>query len=372
MVTPIAVATSDLHLAKCAWARRPGLEGDSYFSFGQIVDDCVNQELPLILAGDVFDKTRPDPVTINNMSRRLARMERNNLAVYYIQGQHELDRQLPWLSSLSHWPTHVNMETFDIGGIQFYGLDWTPANRIQDELKKVPTTTDVLVAHQVWQDFMGSTLGAAECKFDDVLYVKMLITGDYHKHMVYKHLYPDQVQLFVLSPGSICMQSIDEDPTKHYFVINDDMSVESVKLKTRHCYRCCLNDSNDLELFLTATLPLLLQPDEDLPEFLQKPIIEVSYQDDIRGVYTRIMDAIGDKAHSFLKPIKLRKEVPTISDELRKVLKEQGLESCLAQLVPSGSGTYLDTLALLRSVEPRVQVDEMYQKFLAEHANNDL
>lgn len=372
MSHPIAIVTADLHLAKCAWAKRPGLEGDSYFSFGQIIDNCTNQALALILAGDVFDKVRPDPVTINNMSRRLNRMERNDLSIFYTQGQHELDRFLPWLSSLSTWPTHVNKETFVIADRTFYGLDWTPVDRIQDELSKVPLGTDVLVAHQVWQDFMGTGLGVAECKFDDVCNVEMMITGDYHKHLIYDHKYTNSDQhMTVLSPGSICMQSIDEDPNKYYFILNDDLTVISVKLKTRPCYRCKLDNKADLDLFIAVTLAELLVPKSDLPEFLHKPIIDVSYVDDIPNVHKLLTEAVGSQAHLFTTVLRMRKDAPQLDFDLRKILKDQGLESCLAQLTPAGSGTYLDTLALLRSVDPREQLDESYKKFLEENANHD-
>src|SRR5438270_13564925 len=104
---PLAVVTSDTHGEPRAWARHPGLAGDSYFAIDQVCDHCQEHGLPLILAGDVFDKNYPDPATVNHFVGRLSGLRWSGLGVYFIQGQHEHHPHSPWLSLvMGAWHLH--------------------------------------------------------------------------------------------------------------------------------------------------------------------------------------------------------------------------------------------------------------------------
>jgi hypothetical protein len=359
MSNPIAAKSADLHLAPRAWAKHPGLACDSYYGLQQLVDHCTAHELDLILAGDVFDKTRPDPTTIYHMRTQLDRMERQNLGVNYIQGQHELDREHPWINSVSWWPEHQHRKSFSIKDVNFYGIDWTPADQVKAEFDKIPEGTDVLVAHQVWRDLMGPRIGESECAFADVPRARMILTGDYHRHMNFQTINRDTAKTTILSPGPVCMQSIDEDPAKYFFVLCDDMSVYSVPLKTRQCFRFTISCKEDLELFLTGNVEQAVEPQQGVPDIIAKNILHITYQDDIPEVYARITNAIGDRAHLFLIPVRQKVEVVTIETERRRALAEGGLSSCLELITPKTDRLYLDALTLLESITPVEQLKTM-------------
>lgn len=370
---PIAVLSADTHLAPRAWAKHPGLAGDSYYGFQQLGDYCTAHDLDLVLAGDVFDKTRPDPTTIWQMRTQLDRMERQNLNVYYIQGQHELDRDHPWIHSVSWWPEHVNRKQFELGpGIKAYGLDWTPADSVKDEFQKIPADTDLFIAHQVWRDLMGPRIGESECEFADVPHVRMILTGDFHRHQRLAASIPGGGRREIFSPGPVCMQSIDEDPRKFFFVLREDMTVFVERLRTRQCFRFTINNKHDLEIFLTGNVDEATRPQEGVPDNIAKNIVHVTYQDDIPEAYARIMNAIGTRAHLFMIPVRQKQEVVTIETERRRALADGGMEACLELLTEKDGPQYRDVLSLLRSSTPQEQLKTMKALFLQNHgANHD-
>src|SRR5262249_6426373 len=149
--------------------------------------------------------------------------------LYFVQGQHELDRTTPWLNAINTWPIHVNDSLFKIDNLLFYGIDWQPGDVIGPILDNVPANTDIVVAHQVWKDIMGNRSGDCECRFCDVSNARMLITGDFHSHVVMDATNKQGNSLKVLSPGPISMQSIDESPDKFFYVLYDDMSFDDIQ-----------------------------------------------------------------------------------------------------------------------------------------------
>jgi hypothetical protein len=370
MSTPIAVVSADTHLAQRAWTKHPGLAGDSYYGLEQLVDYCTAHELDLILAGDVFDKTRPDPTTIFNMRRSLDRMERQSLDVHYIQGQHELDRENPWINAVSWWPSHQHRKAFTIKEVRFYGLDWTPADKVQEEFGQVPEGTDVFVGHQVWLDLMGPRIGESECKFADVPHVKMIVTGDFHRHQRLYMLNSNPIGRFILSPGPVCMQSIDEDPAKKFFVLNDDLKVSSIDLRVRACYRFAITNQDELEIFLTGNVPQAVEPQQGVPDHIAKNVIHVTYQDDIPEAYARITNAVGNRAHLFMVPVKQKQEIITVETAKRRALADGGMEACIELIVKKDECLYNDAQRLLGSTNPAETLDTMRALFLQNFGSN--
>lgn len=359
---PLCVLTADTHLAQRAWARRPDLCGDSYYGFEQVVDYCVQAHLPLVLAGDVFDKTRPDPNTIWVTRQQLERMRVRNLPVWYIQGQHELDRNMPWLKSVLGWTSHINKTTLDLNGITLYGLDWTPPDVVRAEFDLIPADTNVLVAHQVWKGFMGN-FNKHECDFDDVPHVQLIATGDYHRTLTLRARNKSGDSCAVLSPGPPAMQSIDEHPEKCFFVLNDDLSLERIPLRARNMYRFVIGSEADLEKFLDEDhLQLALTPQDGVPENISKNILQVVYQNDVPEAYQRITAVIGQRAHLFMTAVRNRPEVMNIEKEAR-LAAVSGLEGNLELLVQKDTPLYRDVMTMLCSRDPATQIMAMREAF---------
>jgi hypothetical protein len=302
---PIAVVSSDTHGAPMAWAKHPSLRGDSYFSMRQLTDYCLEKKLPLILAGDVFDKTHPDPATVEFFVSCLSAMRWRGLGVYFIQGQHEFSHDTPWLS-LVPGALHADGRWFflpsghDRPHVKFYGLDFTHAADLGRKLDGIPADADVLIAHQVWAEHMGK-FGSPEGSLKDVPHVKMVVTGDYHAHKVTRLKAGDGRDLVVASPGSTCMQEISEDSAKYFFVLHDDLRLTSHALSTRPCYRYRAASVGELDEVVREISEVT--PDSGvLPEEIARPIVQVRYLDSLPEAEARLKVACDGRCHFFPSP----------------------------------------------------------------------
>jgi Calcineurin-like phosphoesterase len=358
-IKPIAVMTADTHLATRAWAKHPGLTGDSYYGLQQVADYCHQHHLPLFLAGDVFDKTRPDPATIWQIKQTIDRLNKVS-SIYFIQGQHELDRHMPWLKAIDSATIHMHKIHIKVKGVCFYGLDWTPADTIKTELNNIDPTVDVFVAHQVWRDFMGSKIGEAECAFEDIPHAKVLFTGDFHRTVSQLSRNKTDQMMRVISPGTLCMQAIDENPAKWFFVLHDDLSFIQVPLKTRNCFRINIMNKKELEIFLKGNIEQLITPQDGVPPDIAKNIAHITYREDIPEVYTRITHAIDNKAHLFLVPVRSETEIISVESTKRRLRAEGGLKACLDLVVDKDTDSYRDLVTLLDSLDPSTDLEVIH------------
>lgn len=367
----LCVASSDWHLERNAWVRYPALTGDAYYGLEQIVDLCIERELPLIGAGDLFDKPYPDSRSVWEAMQQMDRMRDHQLRVYYTQGQHERSKDQPWLG-LHSWPDYIHNEIRNINGLNFYGLDYTRPDHLQSALKACDSAyVNALVCHQVWRNFMG-LIRVTDGLLEQVpLRGGVIITGDYHKHV---HTYVEGEnghKNLALSPGSTCMQAVDEPGDKAVFVLFDDMTFESVPLKSRKIFRYELLKLQDLEDLLSTVGLSWLDPQSGVPEAIAKPILSVRYDPDIPNAYTRLVTDVGDRAHLFARPI--TRELDTRQVEMGEARQtiDLGLEGNLAKLCPPDSTTYAIARRLLLSSNPKSELDLIETEYLEVEKKND-
>ncbi len=231
------VVTGDTHLAPRAWASIPGVSGDSYNSFNQIVEYCLRHKASgLVLAGDVFD-AQPPPETVRVFLGGVERLKLAGIHVLAIQGQHGRDRTLPW-TSIDPWVRHIHGQVIVLDGVRIVGLDNMPPDELKAALSGLPPA-DVLILHQLAKGTVGDREGRQGWDFDpeDVpAFVKVVCLGDYHAAW-HKKLDRSGFVTQLYYTGSICMQSIDEPPDKSFLRLNTVdshvTSVERVPLRTR-------------------------------------------------------------------------------------------------------------------------------------------
>ncbi len=354
-----AVVTADTHLAPAAWSSRPELAGDSYVAFDQIYSFASIHDIPVILAGDVFDKSYVDPYSLH---RALFQINGHRRETFYIQGQHEFNRRKPWLDLAHQNIRHVHQELFYVNDTPVYGLDFTPASSIAAAFAKIPKEAEVLIAHQVWQEHMGVHCGS-EAAFKDVPHVKTIITGDFHGHKITKVKAADGRQIQCLSPGSTCLQAIDEDASKYFFAWLADGSFESVKLKSRPVYRLRVISAEAFELTL-ASLRQKVVTDSTLPVEIQKPILQVEFFDNVPEVATRVTKAVGDNAFLFFKPLTASRKPKAEAIEDGQTYST-GLAGHLHLAAAPESPEFQTALRLLRSADRKAEVAAIVQESLA-------
>lgn len=358
---PIAVVSADWHVEFNAYVKIRDMTRDSHFSLEQIVDLCVDRELPLIGAGDLFDKNSPDSASVQFVVNQMDRLKPFG-SCWYVQGQHEMVRSHPWMG-LSPRAKHIHKSLVELHDVRFYGLDYQRPDNLGPELKAIPATADVLVCHQVWIDLMGRQIGG-EGEFSQIPHVAAVITGDFHKHLAMEAVGASSQRMLVFSPGSICLQSIKEDPSKFVFILYDDLSYESVKLKTRPVRKLSALSPEGFEEVLRI-LPESLEPGVGLPDYISKPIVEIRYAHDIPDVHMRVHKIAKDRAHLFLTTIAKKEEDVVIQSGEHSETVARGLLGNLDKFCPVG--TPINTLSdrLLRSDDP-AELDKIEKEYIGE------
>ena len=371
-MTPLFVFCADLHLEDGAWSSRPGIYGDSYYSFEQIVDYCIEDRLPLILGGDVLEKKSNSARPIAKLFEGLSRMRDANVPVYYIQGNHEYDRNAPWLSA-HDWPIHMHEASFYINSVKVAGFDWLPRGDIQEAFTRVPQNTDILITHQVWKDFMGN-LGRTDCELTDIHHVQTILNGDFHVTKTVTSANAQGKTVTMLSPGSTCMQDMSESPEKFFFVIGripttGEIVFTPIQLRTRKFLNYVVKDQDTLDALCAGQLvkDINAQLDDTLPANINKPLVRIKFDKQLPDAYLRLITAVGDFAHIACEAIS--EKYSTAKAAPRDSAKND-LLSALADLVGEDSEAYKLAAALLVAEDAGKELDVQFSKHMSGEPND--
>lgn len=369
-MTPLFVFCADLHLEDGAWSTRPAIYGDAYYSFEQIVDYCIAQKLPLIMGGDILERKQNLARPIAKLCAGLTRMQQADVRAYYIQGNHEYDRNAPWLS-IHPWPLHLHDSGVQLHDVGIWGLDWLPKGDIQTALQAVPADTDILITHQVWKDFMGN-VGRTECELTDVHHVGIVLAGDFHVTKTIKAVNAQGNPVQMLSPGSTAMQDIGESPEKSFFVISktDDGQIvfEQQPLKTRQFLKYTVETQEELDdlcsgQLMTAIDGAVAQAKADgVPEYIQKPLVRVKFNKQLPDAYLRLLTAAGEAAHMFCDALadKARERPASAS----RATVSNTLLSALEDLLGPGTEEYKLAASLVSATDPNKELDMRFKQYV--------
>ena len=170
--------------------------------------------------------------------------------------------------------------------------------------------------------------------------VSEVLTGDFHEtRTVHNGAY-----ITMHSPGSISMRSMGEPADKYFYhflrqLTDPDIPaphppqqhpMEAIKLQTRVMAEVTIDTEETLDAFVQYTPEPVSWDTAELPEELSRPMLRINYHDDIPEVYSRIVATVGDTAHLFLYPQRVREDAVEIDEDLRERIRGQGLLGCLA------------------------------------------
>jgi hypothetical protein len=362
------VFCADLHLEDGAWTTRPGIYGDAYYSLKQIVDYCIEHRLPLILGGDVLEKKSNLARPIATLCAEMTRMQCAQVDVYYIQGNHEYDRNAPWLS-VHPWPMHMHKKTCTIQGAKVYGLDWLPRDEIQAAFKEVSADTDILITHQVWKDFMGN-VGRTECDLTDVHHVQTVLAGDFHVTKVAEGVNAQGKPIKMLSPGSTAMQDMGEEPHKSFFVIcahDGRFDFLPRRLKTRGVVQHVVKDQELLDDLCAGRLMKEIASQIDDAKArghhpdIHKPLVRVKFDKNLPDAYLRIVTCVGESAHLFCEAITEKMQARQSSS--RDAVKND-LLTAVSDLISDCPESYRLAEALLVAEDPAREIDVLFKNYM--------
>lgn len=364
---PLAVITADWHLWPWTWTGRQNIAGDAYAAASVICEKAIEEKIPqIIVAGDLTETARPPSEVINFLYSRLDQLQENCVRFAFIQGQHGKSDP-PW--PLVHPnATYIDKAVFQLGDASAYALDWRSRDEFQRELAEVPETCSILIAHQVWQDFMGG-IRNCEAAFSDLPgHVELLITGDFHQTKTVETYNKAGKRMRVVSPGSTHMRAIDEPVDKYYYVLYDDLSVKKEKIPTRPVLKSSLiEDEKGFENLLSELEVWLEAPCEaTLPPEVRKPLLRISYSAGVENAYRRLKAVIKDRGHLFPREVEIEdeSEETLVKKEDRRRIRGGGLLGCLPLVVDQKKEPelYGDLERLVQCENVREELDGMKAK----------
>lgn len=357
------LVTSDWHLSDRIWKHRP-IEGDSYAASHYICDWAFENDVThVIIAGDILDKQRNNSTAIHHLTTNLEMLTDAGVKIYFNQGQHCMQKK-PW-PLLVPGVVHLKLgDVHNVGGLMVGGFDFCHREQLQENLKSdALKELDVLVCHQVWQDFMGGVGNPQGCFADVPDNISTIITGDYHEAICQG--YAGKV---VISPGSTHMRSISEPVDKSFYVMDMESTTfaRAVTIPTRQAY-CFKLPSTPEQLDKQLDGYIALNTDywakkatertthQCAKAVLYKPLIRITHEAGLldQGCQ-KVIAKYEDDAHFFYKAVKPAEnkdleilEHVDASDRLRMV-------DCLNAAVSSKDKPLVHSLstALLGSGEP--------------------
>jgi len=368
MPRPLILWTSDWHLAPGAWKKAPQIRGDSYFALEQIVDLALQFGVKAVCcAGDLTDDPRPDAETVKVMRHQLDRLEESGKKVPFIRGQHDGLTGPPWLSAVHDGPHYCHRGTAEIAGVQVYGLDYMPPDEFRRALDEVEPGTDVLMTHQVWKDWIPWRNNAPLLE-ELVLCgpkARFCVTGDFHHHLAV-----NRGEVTILSPGSACMQALDEPPEKRVWLMYDDLSVQSVPLLSRPFHSITVETPEDLERAVADVSPYMdmyCRTPGDLPEGVRVPIVRVRYADNLPEADARLRAAFV-RVHAFVEPYPSTQQVVEVG---RDDKNDAAVHTALERLAPAGTVVHRDLTELMDAPNAGAALTNIRERFYREAVGED-
>lgn len=243
---------SDLHLG----ARQYGLEEreeDFYRMFRVAINDFFYADVDLvIIAGDIFDKSRPSPKALKVFSNGIRELSNHGIDVVNVVGNHAMIQSSQFVTADEFlWSTFEDNDSYGLldvdniyhktnSGVNIFGLPYhydydldlfkDKISYFSDIIDENPGMKNILVVHQGFQEFCGYT--GEELSINDIPFDKfdLIICGHIHERKL-RDLGNGTV---FLQPGSIERMNLAEARDEEvqgkgiYFIDTDNMDVESI------------------------------------------------------------------------------------------------------------------------------------------------
>ncbi len=344
---PLYSVIADAHVSPTdtAWANS-GIRGDARHALSEFVNiSTANRVAAAVGLGDLIDRAVNRALAPAVWMQALDQLADADIPFLFVQGNHDMDDP-PWLS-MHRNAIHMHKRTYEVGPLRFYGLDYQPADRLQDELAAVPEGTDVLLCHQGWEQFMNRP-GSFQGSLQDVRNARLVLTGDLHalKQLTLRTRAGDKVT--VHSPGATCKQAVNE-PDEHYVLLfGARHEFMPIRLRSRVVVRFgTLGTAEQLDACLDSMSGELKQAaaravQEALPDELRKPLVVIYHAAALADVRRRAERVLNGRGFLFCVPVGA--DAPA-AEECEAGL-EDGRVTLLGCLADEVTGTSADDVAV--------------------------
>lgn len=282
---------ADSHISSRGIRSEIGHE-DSIFALKQAVEYCLKEEIPLVIGGDLFHRSRPESWLLAKANEVLNLMPSGS--VWAIQGNHDLDPEFPWFSHCQ--VAHFDQKAVEIGSYRVYGADYAPSQKIAEKLLNVPQV-DILVGHQALKQGLGfDQAWNMDLNWVQPQKVRHLLMGDLHR--VYQTLRSDDGQVTALYSGVQYATKADEIGQHSLIRVFDrprdfpdvQLPVSRIPLLERPMLRLSIESEEQFNRLIPQIEDFAKKEDQDLPPELRRPILIIRYYKDIDGVETLVKE----------------------------------------------------------------------------------
>lgn|GEM_PF-6750841 len=248
MRKPILAFCADLQARESAYKSVKELRGDDLFAIRQVVDKCLELDIPLILGGDQVDTpTISDEHTVA-LRKELSRMCK---PVWYIDGNHERGfKRFSLEGGSAAVAENLELNPVEVSGITIRGFNWRTRRNWEELLKSQPLQpADIVILHGFAEQVIP-WLGLPKdekpiCDMDlnwfDGMY-KLALMGDIHMEWDYT----GQKGTKFLYSGSMWMHRVGESESKSFVLVFEDLTVERIPLKCRPFLKASLASEKDI------------------------------------------------------------------------------------------------------------------------------
>lgn len=336
-------AIADLHLCNHIWTHRKDIEGDSLIAFNDIAESIIERvkrhgtQASLIIAGDIFDKKAIDGFTLRSYDETIFLLKKNNIGVYFIQGNHD-SNEIPLPNAAFNENVHHLggvVQAYNIDRKKILGLDWAPRAELIEQMNSYTEDVDLLVLHTAFEHLL-SFEGAYSLSINDIpANFKNVFVGDIHITDV--RALPNGGN--IISPGPIHACDIGQDKPKGYFDLTDLSRPEFVEVDYRRIYRVKIVQIQHLEI-----LEMKLQTQYKQRESKYEPIVEVQYNIKFADEITRLTMQFPDykyflhavREESVLLDQAVNYEQATLAGSLAEIMKCTDIDFEFMQSILSG------------------------------------
>lgn len=273
---------------------------DSQYALAQISAIAIERRVEAVIgAGDLFDKQTNRSGPISAFMQFMDKLEKASIPFYYLQGQHDQDDP-NWLSA-HRWATHLHKKIITIDDDTFYGLDFQPFGKLQEELEEIPKRCNFLIAHQGWEEWLGFD-NAPQGSFAQIPgHIDYVYSGDLHQLKDERNKNAVGNKIRTWSTGATTQRKADE-PSEHYVAIYRKGKFTPVMLKSRVFVNAsAMIRPEDVTEFITGfenELAWAMQKAAggEYPPEMMKPRFRITYAADLDDVVRRIDKVVNDRA----------------------------------------------------------------------------
>ena len=298
---------SDIHLGLVQYGLKER-EEDFYQQYLKAINTFVEKKVDaVIIGGDVFDKPRPSPKTLQVFSKGISILIKNNIKIFNIVGNHSMIQSSDFVTTDEFFNTFENLDSymlldennkFDNEQVNIMGIPYHYNSSLDEFIEKVNIMNNslegskkfnILVIHQAFKEFCGFTMEELSINDINTDNFDLIVCGHIHERKM-KNLNERTV---FLQPGSLERSNVaeardEENNGKGVFILDtDNKFIQFIPLKCNrrfliaHMY---MNKKDDLKRIKDEILEQV-QNDNDVP------VLFLTVNDSTKS-FTSLMDLI--------------------------------------------------------------------------------